>query len=166
MRQKTGPKPKDHTGKVFGRWTVIDRSAKQTSGYKRYWSCVCSCGTKRDVPGAELATGRSNSCGCIQREKIFKHGKSKSKAFGVWTGMKRRCDDASRYEFRSYGAKGVTYCERWQSFSNFYADMGDPPTGLTLDRIDPYGNYEPGNCKWSTLYEQSKNKRKRIAETE
>ena len=73
--------------------------------------------------------------------------------------MKARCDDSSNLSFKHYGAKGITYCERWKSFANFLADMGQRPEGKTLDRIDPSKGYEPANCRWLTPTEQIRTRR-------
>jgi hypothetical protein len=79
-----------------------------------------------------------------------------------WIAMKQRCLNPNYHQFKDYGGRGITICERWlSSFSNFHQDMGDRPAGLTLDRIDNDGNYEPGNCKWSTRSEQKRNSRSR-----
>ena len=73
--------------------------------------------------------------------------------------MKSRCDDPRSPSFKHYGAKGITYCERWKVFQNFIDDMGLRPEGLTLDRIDPAGNYEPDNCRWLSVTEQIRSRR-------
>ena len=73
--------------------------------------------------------------------------------------MKARCDDPRNPSFKYYGAKGITYCERWKVFQNFINDMGLRPEGLTLDRIDPAGNYEPSNCRWLSVTEQIRSRR-------
>jgi hypothetical protein len=80
-------------------------------------------------------------------------------AFNSWRGMKDRCVDPRAVSYRYYGARGITVCERWMVFGNFLADMGERPAGRTLDRINPAGNYEPGNCRWATRAEQDANRR-------
>jgi hypothetical protein len=87
------------------------------------------------------------------------HGKSKCSSYKVWKDMKKRCQNPNCKDYRNYGGRGIKVCPEWQSFMSFYVSMGDRPEGLTLDRIDPDGNYCPANCRWATRSEQSLNHR-------
>ena len=90
----------------------------------------------------------------------FKHGHGYgTPTYQSWRSLRARCDDASR---KNYGAKGISYCERWESFELFLKDMGERPEGMTLDRIDSSKDYCPENCKWSGSHEQSRNKRNSV----
>ena len=99
-------------------------------------------------------------CGCLGGKKT--HGMADDPIYNTWAGMLRRCNNPKAPNYHDYGGRGITVCDRWTKFENFYADMGPRPKGRTLDRIDNGGNYEPSNCKWSTRQEQNDNRRNTI----
>ena len=89
----------------------------------------------------------------------FRHGLHRSSTYKSWAGMKDRCRNSGKHNSHRYKDRGVTYCERWELFENFLADMGECPEGMTLDRYtDVGGNYEPKNCRWATPQEQARNR--------
>lgn len=89
----------------------------------------------------------------------FKHGMEGTPTYQAWRDMKRRCLCETSANFHNYGGRGIKVCDRWMTFQNFYADMGERPPGFSLERVDVNGNYEPGNCKWIPLHEQKRNRR-------
>lgn len=125
--------------------------------------CACDCGAETTAAICSLFRGRTVSCGCrkirhiLENKPSKKHGLSHTGAYNSWALMHKRCSAVIGKHSKSYG--DVSCCERWAEFENFYADMGDRPKGMTLDRINPFGNYEPANCRWATSSEQNNNKR-------
>lgn len=156
---------KDLTGQVFGRYTVIRRHGSDSLG-KATWLCLCSCGTEHVVRGYALTRGSAKSCGCLVKEtssqNSTKHGllKENHPTYRTWASMKNRCANEKDPNFKNYGARGIVVCDRWrESFAAFFEDMGAKPAGMSLDRIDVNGNYEPKNCRWATVEQQQNNKR-------
>lgn len=149
-------------GHKFSRLTVIRTNGSTASG-KRNWKCKCDCGRFCDADSTALIAGKKKSCGCLKPEvasiRKTTHGLAGSPAYVTWSGMLSRCRNPKIKSYKDYGGLGVVVCERWHKFENFYADMGIRPDGMSLDRINPFGNYELSNCKWSTRSEQAKNTR-------
>lgn len=163
----------DMTGERFGRLTCVAPTRSTNSGM--YWECQCECGGITEVLRGNLLKGTTNSCGCLWQEsrtanghKTRKHGRTirdsegnklnRIGSYSTWEAMHNRCNNPKSNYYHRYGGRGIKICERWNSFENFLADMGERPEGKTLDRKDPNGHYEPLNCKWSTPLEQSNNK--------
>lgn len=151
----------DLAGKRFGDWLVIDRSPVESRNIR--WLCECACGTRRDVLGYDLKSGKSKGCGCRKAEecsvRLTQHGLAHTPEYQIWHGMIRRCYNPRATGYNYYGGRGIEVCERWRnSFTDFLEDMGfRPSVEHTIDRIDFKGNYEPQNCRWATWMEQGQN---------
>ncbi len=148
----------DMIGKKYGKLTVIAEVGKDHRGYR--YNCICDCGNQADyVAGADLRQGHKTSCGCNIKNRRKTHGMVGTKPYHTWSNMKRRCDDADHKEYKNYGAKGITYCDKWAAFEGFWEDMHEGYLdGSTLERIDPDEGYCKENCRWlNTHYNKRHN---------
>ena len=166
----------DIASQTFGRLTAIEVSHKNKHG-NLYWKCQCECGNIHIVYLYSLKSGKTKSCGCLQKERLKEssttHGMRNTKFYRIWVNMKARCLNKNSKCYKDYGGRGITVCEEWLDFNNFKDDMyesylkhveefGEKQT--TLDRIDNNRNYCKENCKWSTCKEQIANRRTYITQ--
>jgi hypothetical protein len=134
------------------------------------WLCKCECGNDRVYGSWLLRQGKVKSCGCkrgeLTRQLKTKHGcavdGSVTTEYRIWLGMHNRCNNPHTSKFKHYGGRGIRVCEQWKDFSVFLRDMGPRPEGMSIDRIDVDGHYEPSNCRWATAKTQAQNKRRSI----
>ena len=165
---------KDRIGERFGRLTVIERAESyiNPNGTPRTaWKCKCDCGNEVVVLAQSLSNGATKSCGCLKKERVHEicrtHGelvykKKRTRLYCIWENMKRRCFNPKNQFYYCYGGRGITVCDEWKdSFEAFreWAYSSGYDEYLTIDRVNVDGNYEPDNCRWVTMKEQSNNKR-------
>lgn len=154
-------------GQQFGRLKVVEFSSVVQGN--SHWVCLCVCGAKIIAAGCNLTKGHTTSCGCFKldnlKEIMTVHGHARGNArtteYNCWATMIQRCTNPNSSAWPGYGAIGIKVCDRWlHSFPNFIADMGRKESlGLSIERVNGLGNYEPSNCIWATAKEQANNRR-------
>jgi 5-methylcytosine-specific restriction endonuclease McrA len=160
----------DLTGQIFGDLTALEATSERRHG-NVVWVCVCVCGNPVKVDANKLRFHTTQSCGCrlsrvltVRNIARTKHGhartNSQSATYKAWQCMIARCEDPKHTNYKYYGGRGIKVDPRWRlSFESFLEDMGERPTGLTLDRKDPCLDYGPSNCRWATDADQARNRR-------
>lgn len=150
----------DLTGSRFGRLEVLGESHRD--GKILFWKCKCDCGVEFSARAQSLRNGVTTHCGCsVDRSGSangnWRHGMKQSRAYNTWMAMRERCENEKSTSYKNYGDKGVSVCEEWRDFLVFYRDMGAPPKGASIERIDNSKGYSKANCKWGTRTEQNRN---------
>lgn len=161
----------DLTGMTFGWLTVLHRDEDQNEKRRIYWICECKCGKVKSIRGADLKNGKTLSCGCYHELEVSNRvkitGMSHTKIHRIHHEMKQRCNNPNNKAFANYGGRGIRVCDEWNDrygFKAFYewALTHGYKEGLSIERKDVNGNYEPSNCMWIESKKQASNKRNNV----
>lgn len=147
-------------GTRYGRLVAL-RYWRDSQGIPRV-DAQCDCGGLTTIFRSSWKITRS--CGCLHREWVakMKNPNAERRVFHIWKTMIQRC---RHKRHKHYAGRGIRVCKRWEKFENFLVDMGEPPAGTSLDRVDVNGNYEPGNCIWADALTQAAHQRRVVALT-
>lgn len=149
------------TGQKFGKLSVLRRQHSKNGHVA--WLCLCDCGNYTTVRGDKLVTEHTKSCGCLNKETTHEtHGKSKTRLYKIWQGMKKRCYNENCKCYEDYGGRGIKVCDEWKNnFQVFYdwSMSSGYSVNLEIDRIDNDKDYSPDNCRWATRKQQNRNTR-------
>jgi hypothetical protein len=161
------------SGQRFGRLTVVAEiePKRDRRGYPyRLAACTCDCGSKATARLGSLASGHTRSCGCLKRESAGERpnrGLITHPLYATWAGMLARCNNPNAANYGRYGGRGIKVCAAWHDSATFLGDidrlLGPRPDGMTLDRVDNSGDYEPSNVRWATGAQQQRNRRDGLA---
>lgn len=149
------------SGNLYGRLKVLGYSPSVKHQFSR-WVVLCKCGQKFTTYGASLVSGKTKSCGCLQKEKAKTNGYSKHSLYKIWTAINYRCNNLNCKDYKNYGGRGIK--NKFSSFEEFCQSMGERPDGFTIERLNVNGDYCPGNCIWLKNEKQASNRRCNIAE--
>lgn len=151
---------KNLMGRSFGRLKVI-KFAGRNKHRRATWLCQCECGREKVIGSNHLQMGQTKSCGCRGRQGRRTHGMDGTQVYHCWDAMIQRCTNPKHPAYHNYGGRGIIVCDRWRTFGNFYADMGDPPSSKhSIERTNNDAGYCPENCRWATRKEQTRNSRR------